>query len=544
MGAERRLRLFINARIVVSVLFLASTLLLKYHDYPLESERFQPEVIRLMAFSFIFSVCSLAASKMRKYTIFLSYLQVIWDLLFVTVLILFTDGILSPYSYLYLVSIMVAGMLLGRKEALYTAALCGILYGAILDFQYFGYLTSIGLSQLDAQQSGASRLFYTIFLNLVGFGLTAFVTGMLSERARQSEEALQQTSIDYDELTQINSTIVAHSQTGLLTTNIDGRIRVFNPYAEELIGISQSFAYDKELVTVFPQLSGLLDPFADSISDEFEYRRADGLTMILGFRAASFCDSKGQYAGFIVNFKDITAVRRMEKALKKADRLAALGELSARMAHEIRNPLAALCGSVQLLTAHGSITDQDQRLLAIITRETERLDLLITEFLAYARPNQPNIEKILLHDFVSDICVFLSSDPKMELAVISNLVPHHVEVMVDSNQLRQVFLNLLQNAADAMPEGGNIIIESCLQLRGSDGYNKKPTVQISITDCGSGITEDTSKHLFEPFWTTKSNGTGLGLAISYRIIEAHGGNLTVESPESGGCRFVISLPMG
>lgn len=544
MGAERRLRLFINARIVVSLLFLVSTLFFKYHDYPLESERFQPEVIRLMAFSFAFSVCSFVASKMRKHILFLSYLQVIWDLLFVTVLILLTDGILSPYSYLYLVSIMVSGMLLGRKEALYTAALCGILYGAILDFQYFGYLAFIGLNQLDAQQSGASRLFNTIFFNLIGFGLTAFVTGMLSERARQSEEALQQTSIDYDELAQINSTIVAHSQTGLLTTNVDGRIRVFNPYAEELIGISQSDAYDKKLVTVFPHLSGLLEPSADSISDEFEYKRVDGLNMILGFRAASFCDSKGGHAGFIVNFKDITAVRRMEKALKKADRLAALGELSARMAHEIRNPLAALCGSVQMLATQCSITGQDRRLLAIISREADRLDVLISEFLAYARPNQPNMERIQLHDFAADVCFLLSSDPRMNHVVMNNLISPHVEVMVDSNQLRQVFFNLLHNAADAMPDGGSITIESSLQLRGSDGYNKRPYLRISINDTGTGITEEASKHLFEPFWTSKANGTGLGLAICYRIIEAHGGSLAVESPACGGCTFVISLPTG
>ncbi|HBA73345.1 MAG: hypothetical protein A2X82_17270 [Geobacteraceae bacterium GWC2_55_20] len=544
MGAEKRLRLFINARVVVSFLFLASTLLLKYQNNSAEYERFQPEVIRLMAFSFFFSIGSLFALKLGRHNLFLTYLQIIWDLLFVTVLILFTGGILSPYSFLYLVSIMVAGMLLGRREALYTASLCGILYGAILDFQYFGYLSLIGLSQFDAQEVGASRLFYTIFLNLVGFGLTGFITGMLSERARQSEEALQRRSIDYDELAQLNSTIVAHSQTGLLTTNVAGRIRVFNPYAEEIVGLSQSEVYDINIESVFPQLSGLLKLPTDSINREFEYQTSDGLQIILGFRAAAFNDSKGDHAGFIVNFRDITAIRSMETALKKADRLSALGELSARMAHEIRNPLAALCGSVQLLASHGSIAEHDQRLLAIITREADRLDLLISEFLAYARPNQPHLEKVVLHGLIEDTCVFLASDPRMETVTIYNLIPSHTEIMVDPNQLRQVIINLLHNATDAMPEGGSITIESSLQLRGADGYGKMPFVQISITDSGTGISEDAVQHLFEPFWTTKKHGTGLGLAISYRIIEAHGGNLTVKSPIDGGCSFIISLPAG
>ncbi len=544
MGAERRLRLFINARIVVSFLFLASTILLEFQDPSVEYVRFQPEVIRLMAFSFMFSIFSLLALKHGRHNLFLTYLQVIWDLLFVTVLILFTGGIMSPYSFLYLVSIMVAGMLLGRREALYTASLCGILYGAMLDFQYFGYLSAIGLSQYDAQQVGASQLFYTIFLNLVGFGLTAFITGMLSERARQSEEALQRTSINYDELAQLNSMIVAHSQTGLLTTNVDGKIRVFNPYAEEIVGLSQPEVYDRNIGEVFPQLSGLLKLPTDSVNREFEYKKSEGLQMILGFRAVSFNDSKGEHAGFIVNFRDITAIRRMETALKKADRLAALGELSARMAHEIRNPLAALCGSVQLLASHDGISEHEQRLLAIVTREADRLDSLITEFLAYARPNQPHPEKVSLHDLIEDTCVLLTSDPRLESVKIYNLIASDLEIMADSNQLRQVFINLLHNAADAMPEGGSIKIESSQQIRVADGYKKLPFLNLSVTDSGTGITEETARHLFEPFWTTKSHGTGLGLAICYRIIEAHGGNLTVEPPVDGGCRFVISLPAG
>ena len=503
---------------------------------------YQPGVIRLMALSFLFSIASLYALKLRRITTFLTYLQVIWDLLFVTVLLLFTGGILSPYSFLYLLSIMIAGMLLGQKEALYTASLCGILYGALLDFQYFGYLSFIGLSQEDAQSFGASRLFYTIFLNLIGFGLTAFMTGYLSERARLSEEALQQTEVDYHELEQLNSMIVAHSDSGLFTTTTTGRIRVFNPYAEVLVGLSQSDVYDRKLEDVFPQLAGVLHSEADSVNSEFEYQTLDGLQMILGFRTAPFNDSRGEHAGYIINFRDITALHRMEAALKRSDRLAALGELSARMAHEIRNPLAALCGSVQLLAGHGLVEENDQRLLAIITREADRLDSLITEFLEYARPKPPRSEKLRLHGLIEDIFLFLSTDPRYALISIRNLIPLHTEVTVDIHQFRQVIINLFQNAADAMPKGGSIRIEASLLLGGPDGFRKSPGLRISITDSGTGISGETARHLFEPFWTTKSHGTGLGLAICYRIIESHCGTLEVESPAEGGCRFIITLP--
>jgi two-component system sensor histidine kinase PilS (NtrC family) len=533
MGSERRLRLFIYARIVVSFLFLASTLLLQYQNSAAVYERFQPGVIRLMAFSFVFSIISLLILKKHAFTQFLTNLQVIWDLSFVTVLVLFTGGILSPYSFLYLLSIMSAGMLLGRRQALYTASLCGILYGTTLDFQYFGYLSFIGLSQEDALQVGALRLFYTIAFNLIAFGLTAFVTGLLAERARLSEEALQRSSIDYFELAQLNSAIVAHSESGLLTTTVSGRIRVFNPYAEAITGLSQSDAYDKKIGSIFPRFSGLLDPKRGSTAQEFEYRSLNGTVMTLGYSVAPFDDSTGALAGYIVNFRDITAIRRMEAALKKADRLAALGELSARMAHEIRNPLAALCGSVQLLSSASGIQDHDARLLAIVTREAERLDALISEFLMYARPAIPQVKRILLQPYIDEEFMFLAQDHRYANITLKNLVQESAEVKVDPNQLHQVIINLMQNAADAMSGEGEILIENSSTLR---------TTSIIISDTGVGLPEDAVKHLFEPFWTTKPSGTGLGLAISYRIIESHGGTLTAELPPAGGCRFVITLP--
>lgn len=532
-GSERRLRLFIYARIIVYFLFLASTLLLKYQDLFVETEHYQPGIIRLMALSFLFSLLSLLSLKRHKFTPFLTYLQVIWDLLFVTVLLLFTGGIQSPYSFLYLLSIMIAGMLLGRRQALYTASLCGILYGAILDFQYFGYLSFIGLSQEDAYQVGALKLLYTITFNLIAFGLTAFITGLLAERARLSEEALQRSSIDYAELAQLNSVIVAHSDSGLLTTTISGRIRVFNPYAEAITGLSHSDTYDKDILSIFPQLSDFYDLCSNSRKREFEYQASDANVISLGYRVAPFNDAKGMLAGYIMNFRDITNFRRMEVALKKADHLAALGELSARMAHEIRNPLAALSGSVQLLSITANIKEHDAKLLTIVSRETERLDALITEFLMYARPAPPQLKKIILYTYIQDELLFLLQDPRFAATTLQNLVPMDAAVTVDPNQLHQVLVNLLQNAADATSEGGEITIE---------GSVSPDVVSISITDNGTGMAKNTAKHLFEPFWTTKPTGTGLGLAISYRIIEAHGGTLSVELPPEGGSRFVITLP--
>ncbi len=543
MGPERRLRYFIYARIIVSFLFLASTLLLEYKSPSIEENIIQPGIVRLMIFSFIFSVLSHAAIRFERYRYFLTYLQIIWDLLFVSLLLLFTGGIVSPYSFLYLLSIMNAGLLLGRQQALYTAALCGIMYGAMIDFQYFGYLSGFGLRREDALLLGASHLFYTIFLNLIGFGLAAFITGYLAERARKSEAELEEKTINFEELSQLNSTIVENIETGLLTTNSSGMIRVFNPHAERLTGLSLQEIYNTPLSSLFEYFDGYPDELTTATSGEFEYLTKDNARIILGYRAAPFDDSAGVLAGLIISFWDLSNIRRMESELKKSDRMAALGELSARMAHEIRNPLAAMCGSVQLLAVHTAINESDRKLLAIVTREADRLNKLITEFLAYARPTSPLKEKTELETFLDEIILFVSQDPRFSNITISNKVPSFISLTCDPNQLRQVIINIIQNAADAMQNSGKIEIESRYLLRGTDAYKKTPIVQLSITDTGAGISRDAIQHLFEPFWTSKTEGTGLGLAISYRIIEAHGGSITVETPQNGGCRLIITLPV-
>src|SRR5512133_1429999 len=476
MGPERRLRLFIYARIVVSFLFLASTILLSFPAPFSAVDYFRSGIVRLMMFSFIFSIISHLALRFVRYRFFVTYLQTIWDVLFVTLLLLFTGGILSPYSFLYLLSIMNAGVLLGRREALYTASLCGILYGGIVDFQYFGMLEVIGLSQADARQLGESHLFYTIFLNVLGFCVTAFITGYLSERARESEAALRENIINYEELFQLNTKLVSNIETGLLTTNSQGNIRVFNPYAEFLTGITQQEVYDKPVSTVFPGLALQSGSATDMIRGEFNYVTRDGLRMILGFSVAPFDDTDKNSASVIINFRDITGIRRMEEALKRADRLAALGELSARMAHEIRNPLAAMSGSVQMLAEQGGIGGNDGRLLEIVLRESDRLNKLITDFLVYARPPVPHKITVDLKTMVDDMRLLLLSDSRFANIDIINRIPTDVQIQADYDQISQVMMNLLQNSADAMPAGGTITIESQFVHSGADGFRKPPAL--------------------------------------------------------------------
>lgn len=536
MKTERRLRLFIFARIVVITLFLASTIVLKLSDAAAISDIQFRGVIELLGLSCCVSVVSLVALRRQGWLLPLTHLQIIWDILFVTLLLMLTDGIASPYSFLYLLAIMSAGMLLNRQQALYTAALCLILYGAMVDLQYFGMLQEIGLSPEVAQQRGNVVIFYTLFLHLVGFVLTAIMGSHLAERARLSE-------VNYAELKQLHSTIVENLESGLLTTTRDGLIRVFNPYVERMTGMTQLHAYGRPVKAVFPSLRADGVALEQQMQGEFYYRPPTGAPLTIGYTTMPFRNLKGETVGVIVTLKDLTGFKQMELALKRSDRLAALGELSARMAHEIRNPLAAISGSVQLLSEHGSLRDHESRLLAIVLRESDRLNGLITDFLAYARPTPPRFERFNLYHLVKDLQVLLMADNRFDKISLVLDLSEDLAAWADRGQLQQVLLNVLHNAAEAMPDGGEIKISADLQSGIDDAGRAFSLLCLKIMDQGCGMDEATCQHLFEPFWTTKPAGTGLGLATVYRIVEGHGGMVQADPRDGGGTVMTLLLPM-
>lgn len=536
MKTERRLRLFIFARIVVVVLFLASTIILKLSDTEAISDIQFRGVIELMVLSCCVSLVSLAALRRQGWLLPLTRLQIVWDILFVTLLLMLTDGIASPYSFLYLLAIMSAGMLLSRQQALYTAALCIILYGAMVDLQYFGMLKGIGLSPETAQQRGNVVIFYTLFLHLVGFVLAAIMGSHLAERARLTE-------VNYEELKQLHSTIVENLESGLLTITRDGLIRVFNPYVEKMTGMTQVHAYGRPISAVFPSLPVGTGAFNQHGQGEFYYRPTSGTPLTIGYATMPFRNLQGETAGLIVTLKDLTGFKQMELALKRSDRLAALGELSARMAHEIRNPLAAISGSVQLLAEHGSLRDHESRLLAIVMRESDRLNGLITDFLSYARPTPPRLERFNLFHLVRDLQALLMADSRFDKIRLVLDLSEDLTAWADRGQLQQVLLNLLHNAAEAMPDGGEILVSADLQSGTDDAGRAFSLLCLKILDQGCGIDEDTCRHLFEPFWTTKPAGTGLGLATVYRIVEGHGGMIQADPRDAGGTMMTLLLPM-
>ncbi|SNB45840.1 nitrogen regulation protein NR(II) [Geobacter sp. DSM 9736] len=535
MTDKNRISWYIIVRLAAISLVLAVTYVLnrKYSVVP-DDEPYSG-VARLIVATYLFSFLSLIALKFNKLRSAIPHVQVVWDILLVTLLILFTGGVSSPYSFLYLLCIVNSCVLLARKGAIYTASLCAILYGALLDLQYYGRLLPFGLSASPALEMGEQRLLYTIFLNILAFYLTAFLTGYLAERNRRSERALVEKGIDYEELDRLNSSIVANLNSGLLTLNHEGRIRVFNQYAESLTGMTQTEAYGRYLHEIFPSICYLGETMNDVQRGEFFFTCFDGTERTIGFKSVPLSDAVGEKTGVIVIFQDLTRLKRMEEELKKADRLSAIGQLAAHIAHEIRNPLASISGSVQLLAQEVAADANNGKLIDIVVRETDRLNKLIHDFLAYARPVKPDLRAMRLSELLSSVELLLRQDVRFAHVSIQVSCDDHVIIEADCDQMEQVFWNLMVNAAEAMEYQGTIKITVKQDAVGS--------VTISVSDTGCGMDRSEMNRVFEPFFTSKKKGTGLGLATVYRIIEAHGGTITVESSKGKGSVFTVNLPL-
>lgn len=540
---KKRFTWFILIRLLVVSFFLGLTIVLNLKEPDAISVRALFHLIRLIIATYAFSICSLLFLNLApKYRQPFTYVQIIWDILFVTLLILITGGVVSPFSFIYILSIANASTFLSRREAYYTASLCAILYGGMLVMQLYGMLQPEGIALYPLQNYTRTYAFYTFLVNIVAFYLTAFLTGQLAERIRRTETALLEKEIDYEELERLHSSIVANINSGLVTVNNQGKIRVFNRYAEQITQFSQADAYNKPLIRIFPGLTDHNIVFDLDWSVEIRYKPTHGTGRILRFNSSPLCDKDGSPIGSVISFSDLTRVRRMEEELKRSDRLAAIGQLSARMAHEIRNPLASISGSVQLLAQHDDIPEEDCRLFDIIVRETDRLNALINDFLVYARPKQSEKSQVQLHGLIEDIKSLVTGDLKFSGIEIIEDASTDIYIFVDSDQFKQVFWNLLLNAAEAMPDGGRIWIHALKRDNADLQINARRIVKITIADDGPGMDQQQTKSIFEPFFTTKVHGSGLGLATVYRIIEAHGGRITLKSWPGKGTAFDIYLP--
>jgi two-component system sensor histidine kinase PilS (NtrC family) len=470
----------------------------------------------------------------------LAYLQTSFDILLVTALTYLTGGIDSGFSLLYHLTIISSSIILYRRGGYLSASLSSILYGAMLDMQYYnvpGFVRS--------QNFTSVQVLFQVFINILSFYIVGLLSGYLSERLRKTRRELREKSIDLEDLRVLQDHILRSVGSGIVTMDLQGNIASWNPAAEHITG----YRYD-EIKSRWQEV------FGDSIKGVFghtdslrshpfrfdgQIMKKDGSIALLGMTASLLKDDTNTVRGFILIFQDITKLMEMEDQVRMKERLATVGSLAAGIAHEIRNPLASLSGSIQVLQGELALQGDNKQLMDIVVRETDRLNTIIMEFLEYARLKNAQSDYIELSSVLDETIMLLKNCKEYPGNIrITHQVDPRAVIKGDSQRIRQVFWNLLINACQAMPQGGEITVTTRVIPGAHDDLD---WCEIIITDSGQGIAQEDRDRIFNPFFTTKTGGTGLGLSIVYRIIEDHQGTISVDSAPGKGTQFIIRLPI-
>ncbi len=480
------------------------------------------------------------------------------DLLLVTALVGYSGGADSIFSFLYL-PIVVFGALLFHKVGAYAAAIGGSL-GFGLAILAAAMATQAGFGVIPTELSFALWGVHTGAMLLVAL----FASG-LSLELQLAGERLEESATDLAELRTLHVRTVESLTSGVLTTDDAGDVTSFNPEAARITGRSTADALGKPLSEVLPGIESVsVDESTRRSRARFRFVDPRGTERFLGVSISELHpladgglpERRVASRGQVVIFQDVTEVVRMEAALSRSARLAGIGELSASIAHEIRNPLAAISGSVEMLRsslpAEVLADGQGTRLMDIVLREIDRLNHLITDFLQYARPAPATLAPVDLGALVAQVVEAFGAAVRGDVELeFEQGDPTWVQG--DSKQLQQVLWNLLGNAQEAIEGKGRIAVRVRPLGAGSqeripggrqDGDEGPPTAELLVSDTGSGIEDDALERVFDPFFTTRSEGTGLGLATVHRIVESHGGTVQVMSAKGQGTDFVIRFPLG
>ncbi len=485
--------------------------------------------------------------RLRRVRLF-GGLQIGVDVALVSALVHFSGGAESIFAFLYVPVTVYAALLLGRGGAYAATAAAAVAYGLVLFLPEgpAGPVWTDGSSETAVAHWG----FHAGALLLV-----ALLASQLSRERERAGLALRATTRDFRTLQQLHERTVGSLTSGLLTLDRDDRITSFNPEAERITGFGASEVIGRRLEQVIPGAREAVLAATDTGREvrpraRLRFAGRDGELRHLGLASSPLRTERGDYDGHVVIFQDVTQVVEMEQELRRQERMAAVGELAAHLAHEIRNPLASISGSVQMLEG-GSLRGSEEersRLMAIVLREVDRLNGLIVDFLQYARPAPPKAEPVQVAAVVRDLLdVFESVRP--ESVRIVDETPEDLWVRVDEDQLRQLLWNLGLNAVQAMPDGGRLHLSAvAVDAQAPQGEFRNGEegghawAEILVVDDGTGMSEETLERVFEPFFTTKKDGTGLGLATVHRVVESNGGHLGVESAPGVGSTFRIRLP--
>jgi two-component system sensor histidine kinase PilS (NtrC family) len=454
-----------------------------------------------------------------------SMVQLLCDLAMVTLVVYITGGVDSSFNFLFPMIIVVAAILLPRTRTYLMAALASVLYGAVVECAYFEVIPSYSTSH-----PALNTLQAILSINLLAYLAIAYLASQLSTKLRQVDTKLQDTSGALENLQALHENVIRSVNSGLLTTDLEGRITLANPASSRLLEISEDRLHGRWIAELFEDRL----PMAASGEAEGEVRALTpgGETKIFSVAVSPLVVPDRGPVGWVYALDDLTEIRRLEREVRLKDRLAAVGRLAAGIAHEIRNPLTSIAGSVHVLSGISALSDEQRLLVQIVTRESDRLNNIISDFLAYAREKRYQFEEQDLLPLLQDTLTLIENSKPAGIRIVREFQPARACSPVDGDKIKQVLWNLCSNALRAMPGGGTLRVS--LRGAGADWI-------IGIADSGRGIPPQQVEKLFEPFQSKFDGGTGLGLAIVYQIVQAHDGKISVRSVPEKGTEFMLHL---
>lgn len=462
--------------------------------------------------------------------------QFLLDALLVTWLVWRTGDLTSPYISLYIVLISVSSFFLRPLWTLFMAVVCVALLATLAMLSVNGIIDSAISGQPTAK-----------IVQIVSFHIVAFlVVGLLASRLadrRSSGEELKETAETLASLRVLHERIIESIRSGLITTDLEGKIYTFNAAATEITGFRSDDVRGRSIFELFGDIHEPIKISLEAAADgdqsprfESDLQTPDGFAVRIGFGISQLFSQNNEATGLIITFQDLTEIRSMEESVRRKDRLAAVGRVAAGLAHEIRNPLGAMRGAIQVLESSTTPGSTQAELMEIILKESDRLNSIITNFLNYARPAATNFSDMDVAEAIREMFKLLrhSPDVRDEHIFIDESGGESVWIAADTSQLKQIFWNLARNAIQAMPDGGTlrVALESVPNNR----------VRIVFEDSGRGMSQEQVEQLFEPFANSTTGGTGLGLSIVYQIVRDHNGAINVRSIEGNGSVITIELP--
>lgn len=499
----------------------------------------------LIALIYFLTFCYVVALKYIRNLSRFAYLQLLIDTIFITSIIYTTGGIESIFSFLYQLIIIAAAIILYRRGGMIIASFSSILYGAFLDLSYYGLINPLGYRYPYFQEYQSSEIFYMILVNVAAFYLVAISSSFLSEQIRKSRAELKAKQKDLVDLEMLKENIIQSISSGLIALDEHGKIIAFNRGAEEIFSINSRDAIQKDVSDVIPFVAPYLKINNPNKVSQLSYRRNDNQHIDLLLNISPLQGQVGDKKGEILIFQDTTRLIEMEREVKRMEGLAMLGELAAGVAHEIRNPLASISGSIQVLNdglskEHARI---NKRLMGIVLREVDRLNHLVNDFLQFARPQKMEIEEFDLNQLITDtLYIFQTSQKWSQQLEVEINFQKPLKITSDPQQLKQVFWNVFLNACEAMSKGGLIRVSTEKEIDFDSSAKGIKSVKIKVEDNGPGFDPTVIEDMFKPFSTAKKDGSGLGLAIVKKIVESLGGRVSGYNLDSGGAAISIILP--